>query len=489
MAGRPAATDLDRVRALLQRAEYGEAGIRAIGVEPGLGVRRPDVPVLLRVLRPVEPLASLVRLFLLGQDVDRKELRKRLGADVDALIGAGLAVERSPRIVPIVQLTPWRGFLVAHDPDPEGELWPEHVSGPTPAAETLAQLIVGGDVGSALDLGTGSGLLALLLSRQARSVVATDVNPVALRYAGLTAVLNDEPRVDVRAGSLFEPVADARFARIVSNPPFVISPDGSMLFRHSELPKDELSRRVVEGATDHLEEGGIAAILCNWIVPRGASWLDAVRPWLQGRGCDAIVLLHGVEDPLSYAVRWNGRSQYVAPAEFRHLLGRWLEYDRQQGIEAIASGAIVLRRRTGTNWMHGLQLDGEARGDGGPHLATLLAAGGYLADRGGRPDLLDAAFSLKAPHRLEQTLVSGSGEYVVEPARLILENNVGTTITVDPDLIPVVLRLDGSQRLRYIVADVATASGAAEAGMTGRTVALVRALLERGYLEPGAPSD
>ena len=84
--GRPAATDLDRVRTLLQRADYTETGIRAIGVDPGLGVRRPDVPVLLRVLRQVEPLASLVRLFLLGQDVDRKELRKRVGADVDALI-------------------------------------------------------------------------------------------------------------------------------------------------------------------------------------------------------------------------------------------------------------------------------------------------------------------------------------------------------------------------------------------------------------------
>ena len=66
-------------------------------------------------------------------------------------------------------------------------------------------------------------------------------------------------------------VGEQRFDRTVSNPPFVISPDASLLFRHSELPKDELSRLVVEGATAHLEEGGYAAILCNWVVPRGAT--------------------------------------------------------------------------------------------------------------------------------------------------------------------------------------------------------------------------
>jgi SAM-dependent methyltransferase len=446
------------------------------------------VPVLLRVMRPVEPLASLVRLFLLAHEVDRKELKRRLEPDLEALIGAGLAEERGARIAPLVQLTPWRGFLVPHDPDPEGELWPEHVSGPTPAAETLAQLIVGGEVGSALDLGTGSGLLALLLARHAGTVVATDINPAALRYARLAVALNDVPHIEVREGSLFEPVGDQRFDRIVSNPPFVISPDASLLFRHSELPKDELSRRVIEGAAGHLEDGGYASILCNWVVPRGATWLDAIRPWLENRSCDAVVLLHGVEDPMSYAVRWNGRSQYVAPAEFTKLLGRWLEHDRRQGIEAIASGAVVLRRRTGSNWTHGVQLQGEPRGDGGAHLRALFAAGDYLAGRAGALDVLGGAFGLNAPHRLEQTLVGRGGDYVVEPARLLLENSVGTTVTVDPDLIPVILRLDGEAPLRVVIDEVAAASRVDAASLSGRAVALVTELLERGYLEPAAGS-
>jgi methylase of polypeptide subunit release factors len=476
---------IGHVRELLQRAGYAQAGIRAAGVDPGLGVRRPDVPVLLRALSPVEPLASLVRLFLLNQHLDRSEAGRHLGRHLAHLVEAGLVAQRDDRIEPTVQLTPWRNLIVVHDPDPEGELWPEHVSGPTPAAETIAALLVPGNVDTALDMGTGSGLLALLLAGRARSVLATDVNAVALRYTELGAKLNELPNVEVRSGSLFEPVGDTRLDRIMSNPPFVISPDRSLVFRHSSLARDELSRRVVEGAADHLADGGVAAILCNWIVPRGTSWLDAIRPWLDSRGCDAIVLLHGVEDPISYAVRWNGRAQYVAPLEFPQILDRWLEYDRQESIEAIASGAVILRRRTGRNWTHGLELDAEPRGPGGQQLVDLFAAMDYL--HGSDPgDILRGAFRLGAAHRLEQTLASREGEYVVEPATLVLDEGLGTKVTVAPELIPVVLRLDGSQVLDDIVDEVATGTGADRADLATRAVALVRGMLERGVLQPPA---
>jgi methylase of polypeptide subunit release factors len=345
----------------------------------------------------------------------------------------------------------------------------------------LAGLLVGGDVDAALDLGTGSGLLAMMLAGQARTVVATDVNPAAVRYAELGARLNGLAQVEVRTGSFFEPVGEARFDRILSNPPFVISPDSSLLFRYSTLERDDVSRTVIDGAAEHLADDGIAAILCNWIVPRGSSWLEAIRPWVEARGCDAIVLLHGVEDPLSYAVRWNGRAQYVAPAEFPHLLDRWLEYDRTQGIEAIASGAVILRRRSGTNWTHGLELEGESSGAGGPQIAALLDAMDYLAGTADE-DILRRAFRLTAAHRLDQSLAMHDGEYVVGPARLILDETIGTIVDVEPDLIPVVLRLDGSQVVRDIVDEVAAATGADPADFATRAVALVRAMLERGVL-------
>ncbi len=488
VSARPSDAAIDRTRTLLERAGYDEGGIRAAGVDPGLGVRRPDIPVLLQALQPASPISALIRLFLLSQDQDRRDLESRLGPDVQALVEAGLLLRSGDRFHPTVALTPWRGRIVVHDPDPEGDLWSDHVGGPTPAADALAGLLVGGDVDTALDLGTGSGLLAMLLADEARSVIATDVNPAAVRYAELGARLNGLSQIEVRSGSFFEPVRDARFDRILSNPPFVISPESSLLFRYSTLERDGVSRLVIEGAADRLADGGIAAILGNWVVPRGISWLEAIRPWVEGRGCDAIVLLHAVEDPLSYAVRWNGRAQYLSPATFEVLLDRWLEHDRAEGIEAIASGAIVLRRRGATNWTHGMELNAAPRGSGGRQVMAILEGMDHLTGRDDQ-DLLRGAFRLAAPHRLDQSLAMRDGEYIVEPASLILDDTIGTAVRIDPDLIPVVLRLDGTQLVESIVAEVADAAGADRLELTARSVALVRAMLERGIVQPPGPGS
>ena len=70
------------------------------------------------------------------------------------------------------------------------------------------------------------------------------------------------------------------------------------------------------------------------------------RAWLAGTGCDAWILHTAVEDPLTAAAAWNGD---LAGDEVRYgqAIDRWLEYFRGEAIEAIAYGAIVLRRRAG----------------------------------------------------------------------------------------------------------------------------------------------
>ncbi len=476
---------IDAVRDLLRRSAYSDAGISAIGVEPGLGVRSPDIPILLRALEPVEPLATLVRMFLLGQDVEYSRLRSLVAADAEALAEAGLIRVDGDRAVPALRLTPWRGLILGHDPDPGGALWDSHVSGPTPAADTLLQLVVP-DGGTALDVGTGCGLLALVVAPGVERVVATDVNPAALRFSALNVRLNDVANVETRAGSLFEPVSDQQFDLIVSNPPFVISPEFELVFRHSAYPRDEISREVVRSAAAHLAEGGFAHVLVNWVQPPGGAWLEVLRGWLDGTGCDAVCMLHGVEDPLSYAVRWNAREQHLRLDGYPETLDRWLGHFRSQSIEALGTGAVVLRRRSGANWIHGFELSGRAQGNAGGQIRAIVAAQDYMSRNPGDTDVLSTAFSLAAPHRLNQALVTKAGEYVVEPATIVLEEGLGAPVEVEPDLIPVLLRLDGSQLLRNIVAEVAEATGQDPVGLTGQALGLLRELLGRGFIVPGA---
>lgn len=73
----------------------------------------------------------------------------------------------------------------------------------------------------ALDLGTGTGIVAIFAARRGYGVVGVDINPEAVRCARLNLLLNNlEGRVEIRAGDLFTPVAGERFDLVLFNPPF-----------------------------------------------------------------------------------------------------------------------------------------------------------------------------------------------------------------------------------------------------------------------------
>ncbi len=95
--------------------------------------------------------------------------------------------------------------------------------------------------GTALDLGTGCGVQALLADDSYDRVVATDRNPRAAADARLAAALN-RTVLDVRTGDLLEPVAGESFDLVVSNPPFVVGPQRRYAYRDSGLPGDEICR-------------------------------------------------------------------------------------------------------------------------------------------------------------------------------------------------------------------------------------------------------
>ena len=77
-----------------------------------------------------------------------------------------------------------------------------------------------------LDLGTGSGCIAITLALEVphAQVTAVDASSLALAVAQKNAVALNA-RVDFREGSWFEPLAGSRFDVIVSNPPYIKAGD------------------------------------------------------------------------------------------------------------------------------------------------------------------------------------------------------------------------------------------------------------------------
>src|SRR5437762_12970358 len=211
-------------------------------------------------------LHTLIKAFCLGIPVPRNELTHAVGAaTVDYLVRLALVTWEQDTLIPLIAIDAAQDLLIAHDPARRGEpLMGDHVIGLGPAPRTLAALTVRSRARRVLDLGTGSGIQALLALNHSDEVVATDINPRALAYTRFNAALNRLTMPTTRQGDLFQPVATDTFDRIVANPPYVLSPDTSLQFRDSGMAGDGLSRTVVQESARHLKDGGFASILVSW---------------------------------------------------------------------------------------------------------------------------------------------------------------------------------------------------------------------------------
>lgn len=113
-----------------------------------------------------------------------------------------------------------------------------------------------------LDMGTGSGLLAIVAAERAGRVVAVDIHPEAVRCARINALLNKvEGRVTVQQGDLFAPLAGERFDLVLFNPPFFAGePAGPFDWAWRS---NSIARRFAEALPAHLSPEGEALVVLS----------------------------------------------------------------------------------------------------------------------------------------------------------------------------------------------------------------------------------
>jgi SAM-dependent methyltransferase len=272
-------------------------------------------------------------------------------------------------------------------------------------------------VARALDLGTGSGLLALQMARHAEHVVATDVSEAAIDAARDAAARDGVRNLELRRGSWLEPVAGERFGLVVCNPPYAIAPEVMLLYRDSGRADDGLSRMLLAALPSLLEDGGYGVLQGNWIHAPDEPWWRPPARDLAGSGCDAWLCRLGTWDAESYAAEWD--TDVAA-----------------QGIEAVTAATVVVRRRPeARNWRLALTVRGFPEGLG-ERLPALAAVHERLGELAGTP--------LRRAPGLEI-----AGDELVLPATFEVRR------PVPGPLAGVVRALDGATPLRELTTDVA----------------------------------
>jgi methylase of polypeptide subunit release factors len=345
------------------------------GAEAAAALHRGNRIPALRALdaRASGPRGTLARLFVLGLPADLSDAAPCLqSVGVDALAAAGLVTVDGTRVTPNVDLRPyayvddagagsWWIMSDLGEVAVGGPLSEEHVLGIGGASTTLSGLMVPVHVDRVLDLGTGCGIQAMHASRFAGTVVATDISSRALDIARFNVALNGIDNVEFRHGSLFEPVAGERFGRIVSNPPFVITPRAEGVpeyeYRDGGMVGDALVETVLRGVAEHLEPGGTAQLLGNWEYRWGQDGLARVEGWFDpdsaadldaAADLDVWVVERERQDPMQYAETWIRDGGTRQGPEFDRLMGAWLDDFAARHVRGVGFGYVVVRRGADT---------------------------------------------------------------------------------------------------------------------------------------------
>jgi methylase of polypeptide subunit release factors len=482
-----------------------------MGEVAAAALRRDDPVAARRVLHDrSDAVAVLARLWLLGDPVARRELDAALARTTTAGVerlglvrAAGHGADDD--VVARVDLRPieadgetwWLASDLAESVI-RGPLPEDHVLGLGGASTTLTSWTPRTPAARALDVGTGSGVQALYLAQHCAQVTATDVSRRALGFARFNAALNalsDGPftgrDLDLRQGSLLEPVVGERFELVVSNPPFVITPRG-----HDEMPRyeyrdggmvgDAVVATMVSGLADVLAPGGVGQLLGNWEHRSGETWRDRVSSWLPDE-LDAWVVQREVQDCAEYAETW-ARDGGHRPGTTAHdaLVDRYLDDFESRGVEGVGFGVVTVRRpddqERGLPSLRRLEELAGQLGGGGPMgqvVVDVLAAERWLATTS--DEALLAAHLRVAPDVTEERFGAPGAEH---PQVVLLRQGGGLqrAVRADTALAGLVGACDGELAVGQIVNAVAALLDESQGDLVKRLIPQVRHLIADGLL-------
>ncbi len=478
-------SDLDQVGRFFRESGYTEESLRqTLGRIELPAPRLRNFARLLDRTREPGRLNILLRWFWIGVSQESSAVEPFVPApEIGSLLQSHLLRRQGTQLVPEVMLMPFEGFLFASDhPSRLGAGDPQMVLWPNPTTRLLLHFTIRRPSRLTLDLGTGTGALALQAAAHSENVMATDLNPRAVSFARFNARLNGVRNVECLQGEGFGPVAGRKFDLIFSNPPFFITPGADFLFCDNPMELDELCRQLVKQAPAHLQSGGYFQMLCEWVQIGGQDWHERLAEWFRGTGCDGWVLKGSTLDPSEYAQQRI--SEVTSSSERdRQLYDEYMAYYRQRGVEAIHKGLVTMRLRCGKNWVLMEDIEDAPAEPFGDAVDRRFRARDFVTAHATDEQILQLKPRLSPHARLAQIFEPSAEGWKPNPLNLKLVRGFPSSVGVQPLVAELLGSLNGSRTLGEVVAGLLSKVEAAPEVVRKECLDVSRKLIESGFLD------
>ncbi|KZX12201.1 HemK2/MTQ2 family protein methyltransferase [Methanobrevibacter oralis] len=120
---------------------------------------------------------------------------------------------------------------------------------------------------SVLEIGTGTGIVAMYASKLTNDITVTDINFDACELAKTNFKLNKINNIEILFGNLFEPVGNRKFDVILFNTPYLPTEEGDIIEDTINYAFDGglNGRKIIDlflyEVKNHLNDGGIVQLI------------------------------------------------------------------------------------------------------------------------------------------------------------------------------------------------------------------------------------
>lgn len=342
------------LRSFLREAGYTEARICE---KLGLPAEGLDIVTLAdnKVTCPPKPgpLDLLSRLFLLGEFVSIADAENQFHGPAWAAVNAlGLIEEDSTdraRCFGSVALYPMGDLFIVSDrwsnPDRSPKQSFSDIVYPalTHSTREFLHFLPQAPCEVFLELCAGSGIAALIASRQARKTIAADITERSTHFANFNAALNGIENVTAVQGDLYQPVQGQVFDRIAAHPPYMPVLQRAEIYYDGGEDGEQLTRRILEGLHQHLAPGG--RLYCRTLGTdrEGSTFDQRLRQWLGAAEAEFDIALFVSKnlEPSRFAM-----DSAVRRSTGQAEVNQWKALFGKLGVKEIVTGTVVVQRRT-----------------------------------------------------------------------------------------------------------------------------------------------